>query len=302
MHCVELSRVCPMMYSPTVVTIGKFDGVHRGHRALMDRVVARARELGATPVAITFDPHPSQVLAPQRKAPLLTTFSEKLELIARAGVEATVWIRFDKEFAAQTPEDFVRKDLCEKLGAVEVWVGPDFSLGRNRSGSLEVLRKLGRKHGFELKVLEVLAPDGAVVSSSLVREAVQRGDLKRARNLLGREFQLTVPHHVVWPKGSGEAYLPDESLCLPPPGVYAAQAMTGSFCTAALVTIGPSSVVTGGAPTVSVRAHSRPGAETEEAVCLIFMEQLSQTSDQAADYGADFGVLGPQLRGASLIS
>jgi riboflavin kinase/FMN adenylyltransferase len=242
MRIVEHSLLSPGEFPRSVVTIGNFDGVHVGHRALLRRVIGRARDRDALPVVYTFHPHPLKVLNPSFCPPRLTSFEDRAALVAAEGIGALVWARFDREYAAQEPEVFARETLCERLGAVEVWVGPDFVFGRGRKGSLDVLRHLGEDLGFELRVLEPFTLDGEVVSSTRIRQAVAEADFATARRLLGRPYSLRGPvvHGAARGRGLGfptANVLPREE-CLPMPGVYAAWAVLEGRRHAAAVNVG----------------------------------------------------------------
>ncbi len=173
----------------SVLAIGNFDGVHRGHRHLFDRLSAAARALGGHAVAMTFEPHPTRILAPERAAPLLVGLDRKLELLSETPLDTVVVQRFDRVLAAQSPRDFVR-DVIVGLRAREVFVGEDFRFGRDRAGDGTVLTALGLELGFTAHVIPQVAVAGETISSSRVRSALAQGDLSLAAQLLGRPFDL----------------------------------------------------------------------------------------------------------------
>ncbi|GAB4259461.1 bifunctional riboflavin kinase/FAD synthetase [Deferrisoma sp.] len=243
MRVIEHNQLAPGTLGGSVVTIGNFDGVHLGHRELIGRVVARAGELGAASVVYTFHPHPLRVLNPAYCPPLLTSFEDRVARIEELGVDVLVWARFDREYAAQDPTDFVRRTLVDALGAREIWVGPDFGFGRERRGSIALLEEEGRRAGFRVRVLPQFLLDGEVVSSTRIRRAVQSADFETAARLLGRPYTLHGP--VIHGAARGRRLgfptanvLPREE-CLPPAGVYAAWAETPSGTYGAAVNIGP---------------------------------------------------------------
>jgi len=181
----------PQPPSSSVVTIGNFDGVHLGHQALLRRVVERARTAGATAAALTFDPHPTQVLAPERAPKLLTTLPEKLRLIEAAGIDLT-WVRpFTRELSAMSPAEFFDDALAHGLRARAVVVGPNFRFGHKQAGDVNTLAELGRSTGCEVEVVEALRLRGQVVSSSRVRELAELGRVHQAGRLLGRPFSVS---------------------------------------------------------------------------------------------------------------
>ncbi len=174
---------------PTVVAIGNFDGVHRGHARLLSTIVERAQKTAAQSLVLTFDPHPAKVLAPAYAPPLIVSLDRRLELIAAAGVDATLVQPFDLPFAALSPEAFVT-ELLVPIGTRAVCVGQDFTFGQRRSGDIHTLQALGDKHGFELLVVPPVTVDGMVCSSSKVREFLLAGRLDGAHAILGRAPEL----------------------------------------------------------------------------------------------------------------
>jgi riboflavin kinase/FMN adenylyltransferase len=213
-------------FSRTVLTIGNFDGVHLGHRAILSRVVKRARELDCQPVAVTFDPHPLRVLRPELELPLLTTPAQKCRLLEEAGMAGVVVLPFTREFAELPAREFVRRYFWERLSAREVVVGYDYRFGKDREGNLELLKDLGRTLGFTVQVVWAVEVNGAVVSSSLIRAMLRLGKVVEAAQLLGRPYR--VEGRVVPGKGRGAKLLgiatanlePDNDI-LPASGIYA---------------------------------------------------------------------------------
>jgi riboflavin kinase/FMN adenylyltransferase len=185
----------------TVVTLGTFDGVHVGHRAVLSRLVRRAHEHPAVPaVAITFDPHPVQVLFPERAPELITSLEQRLELLAEAGVEAVLVLEFTHELAQWSPQRFVEDVLVGRLQARTVVVGADTRFGHRNAGDVQTLRDLGQQHDFGVDVVDDLAPPEPVAqsagasrrwSSSGVRAALAEGDVAQAARALGRPHRLT---------------------------------------------------------------------------------------------------------------
>lgn len=182
----------PPDFGPSVVTIGNFDGVHRGHQSVLSRMVSHARSIGAAAVAVTFDPHPAQVHRPEQAPELLTGLTDRLELLADTGLDAVLLIEYTLEFAQHTPEDFVRTFLVEGLRARTVVVGRDVRFGKDNSGDLATMVELGREHGFTVEVLpDVQGPTGGRRwSSTWARELLAAGDVAGAAQVLGR------PHRV----------------------------------------------------------------------------------------------------------
>src|SRR5579863_6678940 len=170
----------PENFGPSVVTIGNFDGVHIGHRQIMRRVVALAREKGCTPAVLTFDPHPARVLAPERAPRLLMTVDQRLRSMEAEGIEAVFLIPFSLEFAQLTPEEFAEQVLATTLRARVVLVGEDFRFGHRQAGNVDTLRELGGRFGFALEVVAGTERRGERVSSTAIRKLVFAGSASRA--------------------------------------------------------------------------------------------------------------------------
>jgi riboflavin kinase / FMN adenylyltransferase len=210
---------------PAVLTIGNFDGVHRGHRALIGALVADARGRDGEAVVMTFDPHPRCVLDPDNCPQQITTLDEKREVIAALGVDRLVVLEFTRELSQWTAEHF-----CDRLLAAfplaRLVVGHDFALGNKRRGDIPFLRGFGERHGFDVVTVDPLGDGGEVVSSSLVRAALIGGDLERANRFLGAPFfaDAWVEHSDAVDRSEGHpsAHLAiTPGKCLPSRGVYA---------------------------------------------------------------------------------
>lgn len=184
---------CPWPGSRSVVTIGAFDGLHIGHRAIIERVVSLARSAvhpAERAVLLTFDRHPASLVRPESAPKLLSEHGRKLELLAETDLDAAAVIRFDAAQAAEDPEDFVERVLVRCLAARTVVVGEDFHFGRGRRGNVALLRELGTKHGFDVEPVPLVSGDGGVASSTAIRAAVAAGDIVTANELLSRPFEL----------------------------------------------------------------------------------------------------------------
>jgi riboflavin kinase/FMN adenylyltransferase len=230
-------------FSRTVITIGNFDGVHLGHRAILARVAQRARELEGQAVAVTFDPHPLKLLRPEMALPLLTTPEQKLHLLAGCGLDAVVVLPFTREFAALPARDFVKQYFCERLKVREVVIGHDYCFGRGREGNIDLLREMGTTLGFTVQVVWAVEADDAVVSSSLIRALLRLGKVAEAGRLLGRPYG--VAGTVVRGKGRGAKLLgvPTANIhpvneLLPAQGIYAVRARRGSEVIPGVANIG----------------------------------------------------------------
>ena len=205
------------------LAIGSFDGVHRGHRALLARVVEEAGRRGVVPAVLTFEPLPRELLFPDRAPPRLSTLSAKLHAFAEAGIEIAYLCRFTREFAAQSPEEFAHR-LRLSHGARLVLVGKDFRFGAKRAGNVALLAAEGAKLGYEVETLPTVADHEERVSSTRVREALSAGDLELAAHLLGRAYAICgrVVHGAKLGRSLG---YPTANIALPP----GRPVMTGVF-------------------------------------------------------------------------
>ncbi|HEX4278128.1 MAG TPA: bifunctional riboflavin kinase/FAD synthetase [Bryobacteraceae bacterium] len=214
----------PAGFGVSVVTIGNFDGLHVGHRQILRRVAALARERGLTPTVLTFDPHPARVLAPDRAPRLLMTIDQRLRSMQAEGIEAVLLIPFSLEFAKLTPKEFVEQVLVATLQARVVLVGEDFRFGHKQAGNLPTLLELGARFGFTLEPVAGIERRGERVSSTRIRSLVADGRVSRACRLLGAPFALE--GSVVRGQGIGSKQtvptlnLKPENEVLPKTGVY----------------------------------------------------------------------------------
>lgn len=243
-----------------VVSIGNFDGVHRGHRAIAATLVARAREVGRPAVVLTFDPHPIRLLRPESEPPSLSTLERKTELLGSVGVDLVVAYPTDRALLQLSPVEFFETIVRDRLDAVGLVEGPNFFFGRGRAGNVETLRDLCNGAGMTFDVVEPVATGGDVVSSSRIRGLVDAGRIAEAAELLGHPYRLTGT--VVRGAGRGRTIgTPTANLgaiptLLPAHGVYAARALTDapeSPTYPAAVNVGPNP--TFGDDATKVEAH-----------------------------------------------
>lgn len=209
-----------------VLTIGNFDGVHKGHLALFNKVKERAKAVRGTSGVMTFDPHPVRIMKPGNGPWLITPTPQKLELIDKAGIQIIFCLRFTKEFAAISARDFVKNILVDKIGIKELVVGYDYTFGHNREGNLSLLREMGDQMGFAVHLVGPVHVDHVLVSSTSIRTLVREGKLDEAEVLLGRSYQLqgtVVKGHNRGGRllGFPTANLLVEDELLPKVGVYA---------------------------------------------------------------------------------
>lgn len=215
----------PPRWHQPVLALGNFDGMHRGHLKIIERVRRGAEERGAAAVAMTFDPHPSKIVRPDKAPPLLMTNPQKLEALARGGMHGVAIVRFTPELALWDPETFVRTVLVEWLHVAEVWVGANFLFGHDRAGTFSILRSLGARYGFRAEKIDPVRYKDFVVSSTRIRRLITEGRADEAGALLGHHY--TIDGSVVQGQRRGKGLgFPTANLCadnelIPPRGVYA---------------------------------------------------------------------------------
>jgi riboflavin kinase/FMN adenylyltransferase len=180
----------PANFGPSVVTIGNFDGVHRGHQAVIAEVIRRARTLHVLSVAVTFDPHPVRIVRPQIPLRLITPLDQKLDLLAQTGINAVLILPFTHTLSRLTARQFARTILCDALNAIEVHEGENFRFGADAGADVQELSSLGKEFGFKVHVHSATKRRGTIVSSSVVRSAIAAGNMRAARQLLGRPFEI----------------------------------------------------------------------------------------------------------------
>ena len=250
----------PPYVKGTVITVGTFDGVHRGHRDVVERLVARARTLKIPSVLVTFEPHPLEIVNPAAAPMLLTTHNEKLEVLAETGLDYIAVLPFTPELASYSAEDFVELILRRRFRLRELLIGYDHGFGKQRAGNVDVLRTLGERDGFQVEVVDPVAtPDGHSVSSTSIRRAVAGGDLERASAALGRLY--SVSGRVVQGSQRGRTIgfptlnlgPPPARKLLPPEGVYAVRVQTPGGPVGGMMNLGPRP--TFGDSTTSLEAH-----------------------------------------------
>lgn len=269
MHYWDGLAAVPQDLGPTVVTIGNFDGVHRGHRHVLDQVVAAARSRELTSVVITFDPHPAVVHRPLERHESITAFGEKSRLLADTGLDGLVVLHYTLEFAQATPEEFVRSVIVDALHAAVVVVGHDVRFGRHNSGDFATMQRLGAEYGFEVIAVEDFGEDRRC-SSTWIRDALRAGDVAEAAQVLGRNHQVhgEVVHGFARGRELGfpTANLSDEVQgMVPADGVYAGwlHDESGRRWPAA-VSVGSNPTFEGVARVVEAHVIDRPQEQVED--------------------------------------
>jgi riboflavin kinase/FMN adenylyltransferase len=227
---------------PTAVTIGNFDGVHAGHRKILEDVAQRAQQSHWIPAVLTFDPHPTKVLRPDACPLQIETLAQRLEGFSRFGIEAVLVLPFTLELAQVKARDFVERYLVQTMGANAVLVGEGFRFGNRQEGDVALLERLGEKLGFEVDIIAPVGDGSSVVSSSAIRHAVSEGRMEDARHMLGRPFALAGEIRTGTGKGR-ELVVPTLNLAtsqelLPKNGVYATESVVGGKTYQSVTNIG----------------------------------------------------------------
>ncbi len=264
----------------SVITLGNFDGLHLGHQELIKMVIRRARETGATSLVVTFRPHPLQILAPEKCPPLISIYEEKIKLFEELGIDVLVKIPFTVDFAAMTPEDFVRDVLCGLLGAKEILVGFNYKFGKGRQGNVRTLKKLGEKFGFTVREVEQVSLNGEVISSTKIRRLLKEGDVEHAARLLGRTYAVT--GIVVRGDGRGKGLgfptaniVPKHSI-IPSNGVYAARLYVRDKLYDGIANVGMRPTFSKEALTIEVHAFDFNEDIYREEVSLYFVKKIRE--------------------------
>ncbi|UWE11881.1 bifunctional riboflavin kinase/FAD synthetase [Actinacidiphila bryophytorum] len=249
-----------------VVTIGSYDGVHRGHQLIMGRAVERAREMGLPSVVVTFDPHPSEVVRPGSHPPLLSAHHHRAELVAALGVDALLIIPFTSEFSQLSPSEFVRTVLVDGLHAKHVVEGPNFRFGHKAAGDVDFLSALGLKYDYELEVVDLFmsgaAGGGEPFSSSLTRRLISAGDMEGAAEVLGRPHRVegVVVRGAQRGRDLGYPTANVETLphtAIPADGIYAGWLHVGDEAMPAAISVGTNPTFDGTTRTVEAYAIDR---------------------------------------------
>jgi riboflavin kinase/FMN adenylyltransferase len=262
-----------------VLALGNFDGLHRGHVKIIERIRRGASERGGTPVVLTFDPHPPKVLRPDKAPALLMTMHQKVEALEHAGVQGVAVVPFTHELSRWEPERFVRSVLVDWLRVAEVWVGADFLFGRDRSGNFTLLRTLGQQHGFRAEKIDPVRYKEFVVSSTRIRRLVGEGRVDEAGALLGHHYAIggSVVHgaHRGRELGFPTANLDSLNELVPPNGVYATLLRVGHTVHPSVTNIGVRPTFGDQArPTVEAYVIGDPGDLYGRQVQLAFIQRL----------------------------
>jgi riboflavin kinase/FMN adenylyltransferase len=261
-----------------VLALGNFDGLHRGHLKIIERVRRGAVEHGGTPMAMTFDPHPPRVVRPDKAPPLLMTKAQRLDALHRSGIACVAVVRFTRELSGWDPETFVRTVLVEWLRVSEVWVGANFLFGHDRAGNFSLLRTLGQRYGFRADKIDPVRYKDFVVSSTRIRRLVTEGRMDEAGALLGHQYSLDGV--IVEGRRRGrEIGFPTANLAtgnelLPPFGVYATMMKIDGIVHPGLTNIGLRPTFGETVPTIETHVLGYSGDLYGKQVTLSFALRL----------------------------
>ena len=229
-------------FNGPAITIGNFDGIHLGHQKIFRKVKQKALELAGESVVYTFNPHPLTVLAPQKKVPLITSFSEKMKLIEESGIDVVICEDFTPEYADLSATQFIQDILVDKIGVRTIFVGHDYAFGKGREGNIDTLRKFGRDFNFEVHLVNAIKMDDVPVSSTMIRNLIQDGDAKRVAGFLGRNHSIAGQVGKGKSRGKGLGF-PTANLksvveLFPRPGIYVVYVFYGDNCYQGVANIG----------------------------------------------------------------
>lgn len=263
---------------PAVVTIGNFDGIHRGHQKILGKVVEEAGGKGQLAAVLTLFPHPLKILRPAEAPALLMTIEQRLAAFEAAGIDAALVLPFNLELSRVRPEEFARRYLVETMRASKVLVGENFRFGHRQEGNVESLEDYGRQWGFEVESVKSLTVDGKVASSSAIREALREGRVEEAQRMLGRPYALR--GEIQTGTGQGRKLvvptlnLKSEQEMLPKRGVYATETVVGGKCYRSVTNIGVRPTFDGSGTTVETHLLDFNESRTGGSMEIRFLRRL----------------------------
>jgi riboflavin kinase / FMN adenylyltransferase len=265
---------------PSAVTVGTFDGVHRGHAQVLDALATVARERALMSLLVTFDPHPLRIVRPEAAPPLLTTPAEKIEILAQAELDRVALLRFTPELAAHSPQTLVERILIDRLGMRHLVIGDDHGFGRGRTGDVDTLREIGARLGFGVDVVAPVQQGADAISSSRIRRLLQQGDVAAAALMLGRPYALTGT--VVRGQGQGrrlgfatanlDVASPDKLI--PHEGIYAVRAALRDRFVDGVLHLGPRPTFAGLPPSIELHLFDFDDDIYGDRVAVRFIDRV----------------------------
>ena len=270
----------PPQAAGAAITVGTFDGVHRGHWSVLQRLQEVAESEGLLSVLVTFDPHPLKIVRPEIAPRLLTTANEKKEILTLSGLDYAVFLNFTRSLSLYMPEEFVRDVLLARFGLRKLVVGYDHGFGRDRRGDAELMRGIGARYGFEVEVMEPVRMNDETISSSRIRRALEAGQVEKAASGLGRPYSLAGV--VVHGEGRGRTLgfatanvaVHQTDKLLPLEGIYAVRAATRSHLGPGLLHLGPRPTFRGSPPSIELHLLEFEGELYGEPVRGEFLTRL----------------------------
>ena len=278
MQIVPVRNYFDKLLDASCLTIGNFDGVHRGHAEIFTHLKQKSLDLGLPSVVVTFEPHPLKVLAPESAPSLITTFEQKSTLIEEAGIDCLVVVPFSKEFSLVSASDFVLNILCRCLGMRHIIIGHDYAFGRGREGTFSTLAALGAQNGFSLEDLPPIGEESVIFSSSLVRSAVSDGDMDAASRILGRYYQISgtvvLGREVGQTLGFPTANISTDNELIPSNGVYAVMVSVEGRQVKGACNIGANPTFGGNKRTIEVFLLDFSGDIYDQRITVQFVKKL----------------------------
>jgi riboflavin kinase/FMN adenylyltransferase len=265
-------------FEGSAVTIGNFDGVHKGHLEIFRHLKEKSRRLDLSAIVVTFEPHPLKVLAPDKAPEMITTFEQKAELISASGIDCLVVIPFTTEFSSTSADEFVRNTLCDSLGMQHIIIGHDYAFGRGREGNYMTLERIGAERGFTLEDMNPIGESGIIFSSSLVRRMVADGDMESVSRILGRYYMISgrVVHgrEIGQTLGFPTANISTSNELIPKDGVYAVMVSVEGRLVQGACNIGRNPTFESGKHTIEVFLLDFSGQIYDREIAVCFVERL----------------------------
>ena len=281
MQIITAANIYNKILDASIVTIGNFDGVHRGHAEIFSHLKQKSTVLQIPSVVVTFEPHPLKILAPESAPAMITTFAQKASLIEEQGIDYVIAVPFSTEFSQLSAHDFVCNVLCHSFGMKHIIIGHDYAFGKGREGNYATLETLGALHGFTVEDLPPIGEEGTIFSSSRARSVITDGDVETAAHILGRYYQISgkVVHGREIGKSLGfpTANIATANELLPADGVYAVMTEIDGQCVKGACNIGCNPTFGPSDRTVEVFLLDYSGHIYDHGISIHFVQRLRST-------------------------